>query len=276
MARPVAFVTGASRGIGAASAIALAMKGFDVAISARTVKEGTGRSEGSSAGKEAGEPIPGSLESTATEIEKAGGKALMVPMDLLDRKSCTSAVDKVLAEFGQINVLALIGIYKGPGNHDPLIGTPIELLEHSIQGDIMSNIVILQRTLPGMIEAGGGIVINMTSATAYMEPPGPLGDSGWGFAYGVAKGGFDRMAGLINAELGDKGIHAYKVDPGFIVSGPDAEESIKAFPDQNASTPDTIGLAVAWLATDPSAPKLLNKRIFGQELCRRQGLLKAK
>ena len=69
----VAMVTGASRGIGRCAALDLARRGFDVAITARTVKEGEGKGSASSVLDQSGAvPIPGSLETTAAEIEAIG------------------------------------------------------------------------------------------------------------------------------------------------------------------------------------------------------------
>lgn len=74
--KKVAFITGASRGIGRASAIALAQHGFDVVVTARTLKEGQTAD---------GRPLPGSVETTARAVEEAGQQALPLPLDLLDR-----------------------------------------------------------------------------------------------------------------------------------------------------------------------------------------------
>ena len=93
----IALVTGASRGIGRASAVALAAAGLDVAITARTVHEGEAFDESTST---RGGPIPGSLETTAAQIDAAGGRALAVPADLLDRTSLLGAVEQVLRPSG--------------------------------------------------------------------------------------------------------------------------------------------------------------------------------
>ena len=93
MISPKAFVTGASRGIGRATALALAGEGFDVAITARTLHVGTAMDE-SDTGR--GRAIPGSLEETAREIENAGRRALVVVADLHDRPSLEDAVSNVL------------------------------------------------------------------------------------------------------------------------------------------------------------------------------------
>ena len=96
--RPVALVTGASRGIGKAAALALADVGFDVAIAARTVREGDGRAEPNSIRDDAVVVVPGSLETTAAEIETRGARALIIPMDLLDRDAVVAAPATVLAD----------------------------------------------------------------------------------------------------------------------------------------------------------------------------------
>ena len=119
---PVALVTGASRGIGKASAIALAEAGFDVAIAARTVHEGDSRSEPNSVrGDDPVVTLPGSLESTAAEITARGRRALIVPMDLLDLTSVEAAPATVLAEWGRIDVLFNNGIYQGRGTMDRIL-----------------------------------------------------------------------------------------------------------------------------------------------------------
>lgn len=85
----VAFITGASRGIGRETALAFARAGFDVAISARTVEEGESTVHRLCDAQ--GVPLAGSLNSTAAAIRALGRKALVVPMDLLDSASVLAA-----------------------------------------------------------------------------------------------------------------------------------------------------------------------------------------
>ena len=110
--RRVALVTGASRGIGRCAAVALARRGFDVVITARTVHEGDGRAHASSTLVH-DEPlaIAGSLDSTAAEIEALGRTCLAVPMDLLDRGSVERVAAVALADMGRVDVLVNNAIY---------------------------------------------------------------------------------------------------------------------------------------------------------------------
>ena len=258
--RKTAFVTGASRGIGAACAASLARAGFDVAVSARTVKA-------------ADATVPGSLEETAAVIASTGQASLVVPMDLLDRGSVHAAADRVLDEWGHIDVVVNNAIYQGPGNQATLLDTSLEQLAATLEGDIVNQVALLKRVIPTMVARGSGIVIDMTSAVAFLEPPGPIGRGGWGFAYGVAKGGFDRIAGLVNAEFGDAGIVAYNIEPGFVAYGEQLGEIEARYPGLAVTPPEAIGAAVAWLATAPEARSLIGKRIHGPALCADRNLL---
>ena len=271
--RPVALVTGASRGIGAACAVALAGRGFDLAIAARTLREGEGRSGASYVGEEEAAPIAGSLETTSALVEEKGARCLCARIDLLDHASLEAAVALCLEHYGRIDLLVNNAIYQGPGHADPFLDTPLEVLEQPIQGNVVSQMLLLKRVLPQMLERGGGTVIQMTSSVAFLNPPGPVGKGGWGFSYGVSKGGFDRMAGLLNAELGERGICVYNIEPGFVVSGMSLEEGRKRYPGVPVTPPEAIGAAVAWLATDEAAPRLLSKTVHGPQLCARHNLL---
>ena len=145
----VAFVTGASRGIGQAAAIALAGSGYDVVVTGRTVHEGDGVDDSDGAGR----AIPGSLETTAKAIEGEGRRALPVVMDLHDRSTLGAAVQRALDGWGRIDVLVNNAIDTGPGDMSRFEDTPVEQLECKLAANIVSQIVLIKsvtRTRPGV------------------------------------------------------------------------------------------------------------------------------
>jgi NAD(P)-dependent dehydrogenase (short-subunit alcohol dehydrogenase family) len=273
---PVALVTGASRGIGRAGALALAEAGFDVVVSARTVKEGDGVSQARSV-RDARDTsvVPGSLERTAEEIEARGRRALIIPMDLLDRNSVVTLPAVVLDQWGRIDVLFNDAIYQGIGTLDRVADLTPESMLNVFTGNFVHQVLLIQRVLPSMIERGGGTIINMVSGSAKLDPPAPPGEGGWGILYSASKAAFGRVAGGLNAEYLNAGVKSFNVDPGNVVteartSNQPADEYSAAFGSEPA---DATGKVVAWLATDPGADRFLGKWIFAPKLCSDLGLL---
>ncbi|MGH9025215.1 MAG: SDR family NAD(P)-dependent oxidoreductase, partial [Acidimicrobiia bacterium] len=180
MSEQVAFVTGASRGIGKACAVHLARAGFDVAATARTVHEGEAREHSSTVKKSDTRPLPGSLDATTELIRAEGREAMAVPADLLDPASLETAVHDVLAAWGRVDVLVNNGRYIGPGHMDRFLDTPLDLLAAHLQANVMSPLLLTRLVLPQMIERGRGFVVNISSAVAWMDPPAAPGKGGWG------------------------------------------------------------------------------------------------
>ena len=266
---PVAFVTGASRGIGAACAVALAREGHDVALAARTSAEGSGVLEGDLSGRRPPAPIAGSLETTASLVEDVGRKALPVFMDVADRSSVEAAVEVVLSAWGRVDVVVNVAHYRGPGYDERFLDTPLAALSRVLEGDIIAPVVILQKVIPTMLQRGSGTIVNMTSFAAFSDPPGPAGAGGWGFAYALGKGGFDRIAGVLNAEFAERGVVTYNGEPGLTAYGERLETQRRDYPWAEVNTPESIGAAVAWLVTHPDeAAPLRSKRIHLPKIAR--------
>jgi NAD(P)-dependent dehydrogenase (short-subunit alcohol dehydrogenase family) len=271
----VAIVTGASRGIGRAGALALAEAGFDVVVSARTLREGEGVAEPNSVREDVTLAVPGSLERTAQEIEERGQRALIVPMDLSDRSSVEALVPAVLDAWGRIDVLYNNAIFRGVGTLDRITDLTMESMTALMAGNFMHQVLLIQQVLPHMVDRGTGTIINMVSGSARLDPPGPPGEGGWGVLYSASKAAFARVAGGINAEYRSLGLRAFNVDPGNVVT----EARRAAKPDDEYSSgfgsepAEATGEVVAWLATDPGADRFLGKWIFAPKLCSDLGLL---
>lgn len=266
MSRKVAFITGASRGIGKACAVELAAAGYDVAITARTVNEGDAREHSSTVKASDMTPLPGSLQSTTALCEEKGVKAMAVFADLLEPHTVGAAVTKVLERWGRIDVVVHNGRYIGPGHMDMFLDTPIDLLRKQIEANVIAPLIINQLVLPSMIANGGGTFIGITSTSAYGSPINPAGKGGWAMGYGVSKGAFQRIVGVIKAEHAHQGILGYNVQPGFIATERMAQD-MKKFGFVGGVTPTVPAKVVAWLATNPEAKKFNGETIEAQHFC---------
>ena len=270
MTRPTALVTGASRGLGKAIAIALAGAGHDVAITARTMVDGERTLEG-----DASIVVPGGLDTTAAAIEQAGGRAVALYMDLLDPASVVDAADAAGAALGRIDVLVNNAIYQGPGAMVEFLDLDDAQIRNLFEGNLFAQLALLRHVLPGMIAAGGGTIVNMISATAYVTPKNRIGSGGWGMGYAMTKAAFERVAPLLEVEHADDGIRAFSVDPGHVpterqIAAGRAKQYEGNF---TAGTPEAIGAAVAWLCTNPEAAEHRGRIAPAQKIVKDHGLL---
>jgi len=246
-ARKVAFVTGASRGIGAAACRALAEVGFDVVVTARTLVEGESAD---------GRPLPGSIATTAEQVEKAGGRALPLCLDLLEPESIDAAVQQALADFGRVDLLLNNGIYTGPGSMDLALDIAPETLRTMFEANVFAQLRLVQRLLPQMLARGHGLVIDMVSGAGLSDPPAPAGRGGWGFAYAATKAAFHRLAGVLAVEHRGSGVGFVNVEPGFVMTEAmrlnDPDGAIAKL--HHAAPPSVPAAVIAHLAqADPTA-----------------------
>jgi NAD(P)-dependent dehydrogenase (short-subunit alcohol dehydrogenase family) len=265
MTRPVAVVTGASRGIGRATAHALAETGFDLALTARTLREGEGVDD-SDAG--AGVVVEGSLERTADEVRSRGAAALEIVADLTDHASLRHAVARAAAHFGRLDVLVLNAVHTGAGSMVRVVDTTPETLTTKLHANAVAQLVLVQAALPSMLERGGGRIIGITSHAAVHDPTAPVGKGGWGYAYAASKAAFHRLAGHLAVELGDQGVVAVNVDPGHVMTERMAANAQRlGLEGKYAGAPPTApAAAVAWLATAPAAADLNGQTVNGLKL----------
>ena len=268
MARPKAFVTGASRGIGKGIALSLAKGGFDLAITARTLEEGESREHSITVKKSDTSPLPGSLNSTAELARAAGAEVMVVPADLIDRASLGAAATTVLERWGGVDLIVHNARFIGPGHMDLTFDTPVDVLEKHVQGNALSPLLLNHYLVPPMLKRGSGTVIYITSTAAYQAPPTKVGEGGWGLSYAMSKAAGHSLAGLLAVEYGDQGIRAFNLQPGPVKTERLLQDMAGfGFNADNWAPPEVIGEVVLWLATQPGAAALNGQCIQGQEFC---------
>jgi len=262
--RRVAFVTGASRGIGRACALELARRGLDVVVTARTVTGAERLEHSSTVRKSATNPLPGSLEATAREARALGAEALVVKLDLAARADWPAAVDAALARFGRIDVLVNNGRYVGPGHMDPFEDTPVELIEQMMLCNVIAPLTLVKLCLPAMKRQGGGIVINITSSAGERETPAPIGQGGWGLGYSLSKAALNRMVPGLAKELRPYHIAVIGLMPGFVGTERMAAELAEFGFDASKALPvENPGRVCAMLATAKDPMYFSGKDVYG-------------
>jgi NAD(P)-dependent dehydrogenase (short-subunit alcohol dehydrogenase family) len=270
MATRHALVTGASRGIGKATAEALARAGFDVAVAARTIHEGDGVDDADGVAR----PIGGSVETTCRLVEAAGQRALPVAIDLLDLDSLDRAVETVEAAWGGVDVLVNNAVHTGEGSMTHVLDLDVAMLRTKFEANVVAQVVLAQRVLPGMVKRGSGTIIDITSAVALTDPAVPGGEGGWGFGYAMSKGAFHRLAGILAVELKGTGITVFNVEPGFVMTERmEANAKDRGFEGRYRGAPPSVPASVvAWLASDPGAAELNGQTITAQKFALQHGL----
>lgn len=208
-----ALVTGATRGIGRATALALAEAGWDVAVCGRTRRAGEGRDDSDTGG---GRPLPGSLEETAAAVRAGGRRALELVCDLHDRPSLRAAVEEVTDRWGGVDLLVNNAVDTGPGSMVPVLELTDQQVDAKLDANVAAPLLLVRAVLPGMLAQGGGLIVDVTSHVATADPPAPVGRGGWGLGYAASKAAFHRIAPLVAIELGDRGIRAFNLDPGYV------------------------------------------------------------
>ncbi len=148
----VAFVTGASRGIGKQLAIDFAAHGYDVVCLARSTSDQPTK-------------LPGTVDETAELVRRQGRRALALGVDLQDEAQLRAAVDRAFDEFGRIDVLVNNAAIAVPG---PTLPQSMRKWRLAMEINVNAPLVLMQAACPRMGAAGGGHVINVSSGAVDM------------------------------------------------------------------------------------------------------------
>ena len=184
LAGKVAIVTGASRGIGEAAALALGEAGTAVVLAARSAKH---------------------LEANAQKIGAAGGKAFALECDVSDYDACVRLVHETAMRFGPPDILV-----NNAGVIEPIAtvgGAEPQAWARSIEINLIGAYYAIRAVLPGMLERGHGDIINVSSGAAHR----PL--EGWS-AYCSGKAGLAMLTRAIDLEHRAGGIRVFGFQPG--------------------------------------------------------------
>ena len=185
-----------------------------------------------------------------------------------------SAVSEALDRWGHIDVLLNNGIYVGPANMQLVLDLDLDDARTLFEANILAQIYLIQRVLPGMLDRNRGLILNMVSGSALHDPPAPANKGGWGFAYAASKAALIRLAGVLAIEHADSEVRFVNLEPGFVLTeamklnDPDGQLS-KFVVGAPMEVPASV---IAWLATDPAAARYNGKIVFAQPLCLELGL----
>jgi 7-alpha-hydroxysteroid dehydrogenase len=226
----VAVVTGAGRGIGAASAVALAEAGADIVVSSRTASQ---------------------LDDVAAQIGAAGQRALVVPADLSDLDNVAALAIAAHETFGRLDV-----VVNNVGGTIPnaFLDTTTEYLEEAFHFNVATAHALCRAAVPLMLEHGGGTVVNISSIMGRVSGRGYL-------AYGAAKAALAHYTRLAARDLAPR-IRVNAIAVGsvatsaleFVVQNDEMRTAMEeATPLHSIGEAEDVAAAVVYLASPASA-----------------------
>jgi len=225
LAGKAAFVAGASRGIGATVAEALAREGAAVAVAARSEHEGK---------------VPGTIHAVAERITASGGRAMPVPCDVTREESVKAAVAATISEFGGIDILiANAGVlWLGP-----IESTPLKRWQLCLDVNLTGVFLVTKAVIPHVKARGGGSLIAITTTGVGMTDHGSN-------AYWVSKAGAERLYLGLAADLKPDNIAVNCLSPSRVVltEGWQAGGGGMEIPPEMVEPPEAMANAAVLLA----------------------------
>ncbi|HUI48046.1 MAG TPA: SDR family NAD(P)-dependent oxidoreductase [Acidimicrobiia bacterium] len=204
----VAIVTGASRGVGAATAELLARKGCGVACAARATDDSP-------------LPIPGTIDDTVRRIEATGGDAIAIPTNLARDDEIERMVTRTLEHFGRIDALVNNAAITFPGD----LEMDMKRFDLVMRVDLRAPLLAIRAVTPALKAQGEGAIVNVSSVAGLNYVRGLM-------AYGMAKAALEYLTVVAAHELRpfDIAVNTFRIDvpvasEGFVFNMPDADRS---------------------------------------------------
>jgi glucose 1-dehydrogenase len=229
-----AIVTGASSGIGAATARRLAAEGASVCVNYYSDKEEQAAGE------------------VAQAVTAAGGRAITIQADVGDEADVSRMVSQAVSELGGIDLLVNnAGIEK----QFPLLEMPLDAWQSVIRTNLTGAFLCLREAGKAIVAAGGGVIVNMSSVHEFIPWPG--------FAhYCASKGGMKLLMETAARELAERKVRVLNIAPGaivtpinrFVLDDPESRHAVESeIPLGRMGDPEEIAAAVAWAASDQAS-----------------------
>src|SRR5437764_15017537 len=225
----VAFVTGASQGIGRACALKFAAEGATVAVAARNQQK---------------------LDELVSEITATGSKAAAFALDVTDEEQVKSTIKAAIAQFGKIDIL----VNNAGITRDQLVMRMKRAdWDVVLQTNLTSAYLCIQQVSVSMLKQRWGRIINIASVFGQMGQAGQAN-------YSASKAGLIGLTMAIARGLGSRNITCNAVAPGFIETAMTAElpeelkqNALKMIPLARIGSPDDVANCVAFLASEEAA-----------------------
>lgn len=232
----VAVVTGASRGIGKAVAVALAGEGASVVCAARSTAEMPSRA-------------PGTIDETVRQIRATGGRAVAVPCDLLVDQQVEALAKATVAEFGRVDILVNNAGYL---YRSPFVELPMKRWGLMLGVNLRGTALCTKVFLPHMLAQGSGRILNVSSGAAASSLAMAEVDAKLGtLAYSIAKAGIERLTEGLALELQGTGVAVNCLRVDLLIAAEGAMEGNADIDYGIAEPPKRAAEAMLWLLSRP-------------------------